>query len=589
MRHLRSNLRRLTALSAALVCLFADAPAAVSLALAGEPLNATRITPPPPAPAAGPRANGRVAFDSNRDGNFEIYTSHPDGGGLARLTFNEGDDFLPVWSPDGRRIAFLSTRDGNAELYVMNADGSEQRRLTASPGVDEYPSWSPDSSKLVYDSERDGNYEIYVMNADGSGQTRLSRNVADDAAPRWSPDGSRIAFLSNRDGNYEIYSMGADGGDVVRLTNHPGDDLAPAWSPDGQKLAFESTRDDPSPAACSPCNYEVYVMSADGGQPSRLTHAPAFDGAPAWSPDGSRITFGSERDGDPEVYVMSADGGGQAKLAGGAGVDELPDWQAAQPQSGNPVDEPRFFVAQHYRDFLGREPDPEGWQFWTGDIEGCGADQGCREVKRIHVSAAFFLSIEFRETGYLAYRARKAAFDNLPGKPVPITRQEMLSDSQAVGSGVVVGAQNWEQKLEQNKQAYFDQLAASERFSALYPQSMTPEVYVDALNQNADGALSQAERDALVAELKGNAKTRAQALRAVAEDETLTKAEFNKAFVLMQYFGYLRRDPDGAPDSDFSGYNFWLGKLNEFGGDFIRAEMVKAFLDSIEYRQRFVQ
>ncbi|MFL6335290.1 MAG: Calx-beta domain-containing protein [Pyrinomonadaceae bacterium] len=248
-----------------------------------------------------------------------------------------------------------------------------------------------------------------------------------------------------------------------------------------------------------------------------------------------------------------------------------------------------FFVRQHYRDFLGRDSDSAGQDFWYDEINNCGADARCKEVKRINVSAAFFLSIEFQQTGYLAYRAHKAAFANLAGKPVPITREEMLRDMSALGAGLIVGAQGWEQKLERNKQAYFTQLAASARFASLYPQTLTPEQFVDALNANAGGALSPAERDALVADLKGNAKTRAQVLRAAAEDEDLSKAEFNKAFVLMQFFGYLRRDPDSAPDTDFSGYNFWLGKLNEFGGNYIQAEMVKAFLDSIEYKQRFGQ
>jgi photosystem II stability/assembly factor-like uncharacterized protein len=247
------------------------------------------------------------------------------------------------------------------------------------------------------------------------------------------------------------------------------------------------------------------------------------------------------------------------------------------------------FVAQHYRDFLGREADPAGLAHWTNEIESCGVDARCREVRRINVSAAFFLSIEFQQTGYLSFRARKVAFGDAPGEPVPVSRAEMLQDMQVVASGVVVGTENWEQRLEQNKRDYFDRLAASARFTALYPQALSPEAYVDALNQNAGGALSQAERDALVSELRSNTKTRAQALRAVAEDADLARAEFNKAFVLMQFFGYLRRDPDSAPDKDFSGYNFWLSKLDSFNGNFIQAEMVKAFLESIEYRKRFGQ
>src|SRR5437660_12400013 len=118
---------------------------------------------------------------------------------------------------------------------------------------------------------------------------------------------------------------------------------------------------------------------------------------------------------------------------------------------------------------------------------------------------------------------------------------------------------------------------------------MTAADLVNALNTKAGSALSQAERDHLVSELATGAKTRAQVLRAVAENQNLADAEFNRAFVLMQYFGYLRRDPNSGSDSDFSGYNFWLNKLDAFNGNFIDAEMVKAFISSAEYRQRFGQ
>jgi hypothetical protein len=116
---------------------------------------------------------------------------------------------------------------------------------------------------------------------------------------------------------------------------------------------------------------------------------------------------------------------------------------------------------------------------------------------------------------------------------------------------------------------------------------MTAAQFVDQLNLNAGNPLSASERDQLVAELIVGTKTRAQALRSVAEDEDLVSAEFNRAFVLMQFFGYLRRNPDEAPDLNHTGYDFWLTKLNQFGGNFIGAEMVKAFIDSIEYKKRF--
>ena len=119
------------------------------------------------------------------------------------------------------------------------------------------------------------------------------------------------------------------------------------------------------------------------------------------------------------------------------------------------------------------------------------------------------------------------------------------------------------------------------------PPAMSAQEFVDKLNANAGNPLSQTERDQLIGDLAGGARSRAEILRTIAENPKLVQAEFNRAFVLMQYFGYLRRNPNDAPDGNFDGYNFWLDKLNRFNGDFNQAEMVKAFLSSIEYRRRF--
>jgi hypothetical protein len=256
-----------------------------------------------------------------------------------------------------------------------------------------------------------------------------------------------------------------------------------------------------------------------------------------------------------------------------------------------------FFVRQQYLDFFSREPDASGFAFWVNDIESCGADAACREVKRINVSAAFFLSIEFQETGYLTYRMYKAAYGDAtsPGVPgtVPVIRlNEFLPDTQRIGRNLVVGAANWEQLLEANKQAFALEFVLRPRFIAAYPLSMTPAQFVDKLNQNAGFVLTPAQRAALITQLNTSADAsaaRASVLRQVADNATLRQAEFNRAFVLMQYYGYLRRNPDDAPEPglNFGGWNFWLGKLNEFNGDFVRAEMVRAFLTSFEYIDRF--
>jgi hypothetical protein len=190
-------------------------------------------------------------------------------------------------------------------------------------------------------------------------------------------------------------------------------------------------------------------------------------------------------------------------------------------------------IRQHYLDFLNREPDDAGLAFWTNEITSCGADPQCVEVKRVNVSAAFFLSIEFQQTGYLVYRMYKAAYGDMPGAPVPLTRQEFLPDTQHIGQGVVVGTPGWEQALENNKNAFASDFVARSRFTTAF-QVMTADQFVDALNANAGGVLSQDEREQLVSELASGAKTRAQILRSVAEDIDLAHNEFNKAFVLMQ-------------------------------------------------------
>ena len=223
------------------------------------------------------------------------------------------------------------------------------------------------------------------------------------------------------------------------------------------------------------------------------------------------------------------------------------------------------------------------------------------EVCKVNVSAAFFQAIEFQRTGYLAYRAYKAAYGDAtpPGAPgtVPVIRlQEFVPDSQRIGRDVVVGAPGWEAQLLANQQAYFLEFVQQARFLAAFPGSLTPTQFVDALNANAGGVLDATERQNLINELTANNTNagRASVLRTVAEDADLREREKNGAFVLMQYYGYLRRNPDdvgfdGQPDPNYAGYFHWLGKLNDAGGDFVRAEMVKAFLDSIEYRQRFAQ
>ncbi|HYH85433.1 MAG TPA: DUF4214 domain-containing protein, partial [Pyrinomonadaceae bacterium] len=247
---------------------------------------------------------------------------------------------------------------------------------------------------------------------------------------------------------------------------------------------------------------------------------------------------------------------------------------------GNDIDNTTLFVEQQYRDFLDREPDDSGLGFWSNEIQKCGGDAACIGRMRVNTSGAFFLSIEFQETGYMLYRFNKASFGVMP------RRNPFLVDMQAAARGVVVGQTGWEKTLEDNKRAvaaaWVERAEFQQRFG-----SMTDAEYVDALFQNAGIAPTQAERDALVAGLLAQTETRAGVLRKVADNTEFRNKEKNAAFVLMQYFGYLHRNPDEGRDRDMDGFNFWLRKLEDNAGNFHKAEMVRAFIESTEYRERF--
>jgi CSLREA domain-containing protein len=266
----------------------------------------------------------------------------------------------------------------------------------------------------------------------------------------------------------------------------------------------------------------------------------------------------------------------------------------------NVIDDANTFVRMHYHDFLNREADQSGLNFWIGQMTNCGSAD--LTVCRVNVSGSFFQSIEFQQTGYLVERMYKTAYGDATGTStlggahsifVPVVRaNEFLADTQRVGQGVVVLQPGWEQVLENNKQAYAKEFVATTRFTTAFPTTMTPAQFVDKLNQNAGNVLSQSERTTALNLFGNSADTtnvtaRAQALRQVAEDQDLFNAESNRAFVLAQYFGYLRRNPNDLPDSDYTGYDFWLQKLIQFNGDYVAAEMVKAFISAGEYRQRF--
>lgn len=243
----------------------------------------------------------------------------------------------------------------------------------------------------------------------------------------------------------------------------------------------------------------------------------------------------------------------------------------------NPIDNAQFFVTQHYADFLARQPDPGGLAFWTGQITQCGSDAACIDFMRAQVSKAFYLSIEFQETGYFLTRFYRAAFARMP------TLTEFATDKNLISAGLIVGQPGWENLLNANKAAYTNTFVSRSNFTSAYGSMLNSE-FVDQVLANAQIS-DPTFRNNLVNSLNSGQISRAGAMRQIIENEGFKQREFNSAFVMMQYIGYLRRHPSDPPDGpSMPGFFFWLNKLNSQGD---QNEMVRAFLLSTEYRNRF--
>jgi hypothetical protein len=264
--------------------------------------------------------NGKIAFSSNRDGNYEIYVINADGTGEQRVTTNLAADNYPAFSLNGSKITFSRTENGTQDIYVINVDGTGEQRLTFNETAAILPAFSPDGSKIAFRNIRNNNQDIYIINADGTGEQRLTTNPAFESDPAFSPDGSKIAFSSDRNGSNDIYIINVDGTGEQRLTTDVASDRTPSFSPNGSKIAFSSNRTG---------NGEIYLINVDGTGEQRLT--TSVDGGnafrPSFSPDGSKIAFTSDGNGSlDDIYIVNADGTGKQRVTTNLAVDIYPSW-----------------------------------------------------------------------------------------------------------------------------------------------------------------------------------------------------------------------------------------------------------------------
>ena len=230
-------------------------------------------------------------------------------------------------SVEAERIVFRTVRDDDWNVYVMSPDGDEHRPLTTGGAVDATPALSPDGTRIAFARTLpSGNpdSDIYVMNSDGSDVKPLTDDSSQESFPTWSPDGLRIAFQAGDAGSgffpspidrgARLHTVNADGSNRIRLTDNDAAEATPDWSPDGRRILFASNLDG---------DWDIYVIRIDGVDQNRLTDSSSEDILPIWSPDGTRIAFVSDRGGSREIYVMRQDGTETERLTLGSGINEL--------------------------------------------------------------------------------------------------------------------------------------------------------------------------------------------------------------------------------------------------------------------------
>jgi Tol biopolymer transport system component len=273
------------------------------------------------------RDGSRLLFQSDRDGDFDIFVMQSSGALQTRLTRNRDADIEPHWSADSTLVAFSSDRDGAFHLFTMSDSGGEEQALALSGSNDREPRWSPPEraviDELVYAGGPTGRStrNLFLVSISGDQESPLTYTPATDMTPDWSPKGDQLVFSSDRTGQQELFVLNLDGSRGVRqLTDGMESALHPSWSPDGTQIAFE--------AQIENGDWDVWVINADGSDLRNLTNtSSANDGNPDWSPDGSQLVFSSNREGTFDLYTLSMDESGLVeRLTTEPGNEVHPSW-----------------------------------------------------------------------------------------------------------------------------------------------------------------------------------------------------------------------------------------------------------------------
>ncbi len=278
---------------------------------------------------------GTIAFQSSRDGNFNIYEQLADGSGkVEEVVISDGHNVTPAWSPDGSQLLFASDRYGSFDIF-LHTDEGEPLNLTNNANADDvHPAWSPDGQKIIFSSNRGstGYFQIYIMNLDGSNVQQVGVVPGNNAMyPRFSPNGQKIAYMRASvlaplcEWNWDVWVMDADGSNQQQITTALGADLYPEWSPDGSEIIYGSCRNF--------FYFNLYAFDTGSGTERQVTNwLFQNEWGATYSPDGHLIAFNSAPTGfTADIYIMAAAGGAAGNLTQHSADDWNPTWNDITP------------------------------------------------------------------------------------------------------------------------------------------------------------------------------------------------------------------------------------------------------------------
>lgn len=267
----------------------------------------------------GHALSGTIAFASGKTGDYDIWTCNLESGQLTQLTFGQGWNDKPKFSPDGRWITFVSGNAGGQEVFKIPSSGGEPIRLTNTGRWADSPAFSPGGDAIAFVSNEAGNNDLWIMDVEGKDRMQVTTHGGSDYTVAWTPDGEGLLWSSDRGGDADIWHYDIASEAKTQLNEDPGADFSPTPSPDGALIAFVSNRQEtPDPSRpYSDRDKDIWLMTIDGRLPVKLTENQGADFSPCWSPCGNYLLYtASDGRKDCHLRVLNVAGVAQAYASG---------------------------------------------------------------------------------------------------------------------------------------------------------------------------------------------------------------------------------------------------------------------------------